>query len=273
MITLAAIHCYPVKSCGGIALERAELDRLGIRLDRAWMVVDPAGRFLTQREVPALARVRTEFGDGRLVCHAPGVAPLVLPQAGVAGPRREVEVWRHRGPGVDQGDAAAAWFESALGRPCRLVRVPDDHARRVNPERFPGEAHTAFSDGYPLLLLSEASLADLNARLAEPLPMDRFRPNLVVRGCEPYAEDGWRRIRIGAVELAIVKPCPRCAIPGIDQRTGRRTGDEPLRTLASYRRGPEGALFGQNAVHLSPGTLELGTPVAVIEPTEGDVRT
>jgi uncharacterized protein YcbX len=264
VITLAAIHCYPVKSCGGVSLARAELDRLGIRLDRAWMVVDPAGRFLTQREEPALARVRTELRDGQLVCRAPGAAPLELPQAGVAGPRREVQVWRHRGPGVDQGDAAAAWFEAAIGRACRLVRVPDDHARRVSPERFPGEAHTAFSDGYPLLLLSEASLADLNARLAEPVPMDRFRPNLVVRGCEPYAEDGWRRIRIGGVELAVVKPCPRCAIPTIEQGTGRRTGDEPLRTLAAYRRGPEGALFGQNLVHLSPGPLQLGDPVEVL---------
>jgi hypothetical protein len=264
MPELSGLRCYPVKSCGGIELARAELDRLGIRCDRAWMVVDLAGRFLTQREVPALARVRPRLLDAELRLSAPGVPPLALPLAGGRGALRQVEVWRHRGPALDQGDAAAAWLEAVIERPCRLVRVPDDHERRVSPERFAGEAHTAFSDGYPLTLASESSLADLNARLPAPLPMDRFRPNLVVRGAPAWAEDGWRRIRIGGVELAVVKPCPRCAIPSVDQASGRRTGPEPLRTLAKYRRGEDGAPFGMNLVHLDRGTLEVGMKVEVL---------
>jgi uncharacterized protein YcbX len=143
--------------------------------------------------------------------------------------------------------------------------VSVDHARRVNPEFFPAGAYTAFSDGYPLLLLSEASLEDLNARLPEPLPMDRFRPNLVVRGCAPYAEDGWRRIRIGAIELAVVKPCDRCVVTTIDQATGERSGTEPLRTLAGYRNTERGVLFGQNVVHLGQGSIEVGAEVEVLE--------
>ena len=121
-----------------------------------------------------------------------------------------------------------------------------------------------FPPAYPLLLASESSLADLNRRLPAPLPMNRFRPNLVVRGAPAWAEDGWKRIRIGAVELALVKPCPRCAIPSVDQETGRRTGVEPLRTLAEFRRGEEGALFGMNLVHLDRGELEVGMPVEVL---------
>jgi uncharacterized protein YcbX len=264
MPELSGLRCHPVKSCAGIELARAELDRLGIRFDRAWMVVDLAYRFLTQREVPALARIRPTLERDALRLAAPDAAPLALPLAGARGPLREVEVWRHRGPAVDQGDAAAAWIEAVIGRPCRLVRIPDDHERRVNPDRFAGEAHTAFSDGYPLLLASESSLADLNRRLPAPLPMNRFRPNLVVRGAPAGAEDGWKRIRIGAVELALVKPCPRCAIPSVDQETGRRTGVEPLRTLAEFRRGEEGALFGMNLVHLDRGELEVGMPVEVL---------
>jgi uncharacterized protein YcbX len=264
MPELSGIRCHPVKSCAGIELERARLDRLGIELDRAWMVVDLAGRFLSQREVPALARVRPSLAGAELVLAAAGAQPLALPQAGARGALREVEVWRHRGPGIDQGDEAAAWFEAVIGRPCRLVRVPPDHERRVSPARFAGEAHTAFSDGYPLLLTSDSSLADLNRRLPAPIPMDRFRPNLVVRGAPAWAEDGWKRIRIGKIELALVKPCPRCAIPSVDQATGRRTGPEPLRTLAGFRRGEEGALFGVNGVHLDRGWLELGAPVELL---------
>jgi len=179
-------------------------------------------------------------------------------------PRVAVEVWRHRGPALDQGDAAAALLSEHLEISCRLVRIPPDHARRVNPAFSPEEAHTAFSDGYPLLLVSEASLADLNARLETPLPMNRFRPNLVVRGCAPFAEDGWKRIRIGGLELDVAKPCDRCLVTTTDQATGERDGQEPLRTLATYRKRGEGVLFGQNLVHRGRGALALGASVEVL---------
>jgi uncharacterized protein YcbX len=265
VIQLDAIHCYPVKACRGISPRRWELDAFGLRLDRSFMVVGLDGRFLTQREHPSLALVETEVESEVLWLAAPNRPRVAVALEAPAQARVEIEVWRHRGPALDQGDEAAALLSAHLGVACRLVRIPPEHARRVNPDYFAGEAHTAFSDGYPLLLISRASLEDLNARLAEPLPMNRFRPNLVVGGCAPYAEDGWKRIRIGDREMAVVKPCDRCIVTTTDQSTGRRSGSEPLRTLATYRAGERGVLFGQNLVHLGRGPIAVGARVEVLE--------
>jgi uncharacterized protein YcbX len=262
---LAEIRVYPIKSCRGVRPARWELDALGLRYDRSFMVVAAGGRFLTQREQPKLALVETRIEGDTLHLTAPGQTPLEIPLAMATGERTEIEVWRHRGPALDQGDQAAALLSSHLGLQCRLVRLPPGHVRRVNQAFFPGEAHTAFTDGYPMLLLSEASLADLNARLTTPLPMDRFRPNLVVRGCAPYAEDGWKRIRIGDIEMAVVKPCDRCVVTTTDQTTGERAGSEPLRTLATYRTEDNKVLFGQNLVHLGRGAIEVGAKIQVLE--------
>jgi len=262
---LSALHVYPVKSCRGIAPARWRLDAYGLGGDRSWMVVDAAGRYLTQRELPRLALVGTRLDGERSILSAPGRAPLELPPAGTRLGDVAIEVWRHSGPAIDGGDDAARWISAHLGVPARLVAVPRGHARPVNREWFPGDAQTTFSDGYPLLLISEGSLDDLNTRLPKPLPMERFRPNLVVRGAEPYAEDLWKRIRVGDVELAVVKPCSRCAITTTDQATGERDGVEPLRTLARYRKTELGVVFGQNVVHLATGTLEVGAPVEVLE--------
>lgn len=274
-IRVAGVFVHPVKSCRAIALPRAEVDAFGLRHDRAWMVIDAGARFLTQRELPRLSAVSPCFDEDALVLEAPGSGRLRIPLAAPPGKRLEVQVWSHRGPALDEGDEAARWLGEVLGVECRLVRVPPDHARRVNPERFPREAYTAFSDGYPFLVLSRASLDDLNARLersgAAAVPVDRFRPNLLIEGCEPFAEDAWRRIRIAgaagapAVELEIVKPCPRCAITTVDQAAGVARGPEPLRTLATYRRQGDGVMFGQNAVHLGRGWIERGAPVEVLE--------
>lgn len=262
---LASLHVYPVKSCRGIDVARWPLDRYGLAHDRSFLVVDPSGRFRTQRELPRLALVETRLTETELVLRAPGHGELRLPLARTEGPRIGVEVWRHRGPALLESDEASAFLSGFLGAESRLVRLPPEHVRRVNPERFPGEAHTAWSDGYPLLVISEASLEELNRRLPKRLPMERFRPNLVVRGCGPFAEDGWRRIRVGAIELALVKPCDRCVVTTTDPRTGERDGKEPLRTLATFRTGEAGVLFGQNAVHLSQGVLEVGTAIEVLE--------
>jgi uncharacterized protein YcbX len=182
------------------------------------------------------------------------------------GPRERVTVWKDRVPAVDQGDEAADWFAAFLGAPCRLARLPDDYARRVDGRyaRRPDD-QTGFADGYPFLLLSEASLDDLNGRLASPLEMRRFRPNIVVAGCAPFAEDGWRRFRVGPIGFDVVKPCARCVVTTTDQETAER-GVEPLRTLATYRRVRNKAMFGQNLVHEGSGVIRVGDPVEIVEP-------
>ena len=264
-LALREIRIYPVKSCRGFNAFEWELDRYGLALDRAFMVVDAErGLFLTQREEPRLALVATRIDGSTLTLSAEGAGGVAIDLAQRDGLRTPIEVWRHQGDGVDQGPEAAAWLSALLGRPLRLVRIPPDHARRVNPERSPEPALTAFSDGYPLLVLTSASLDDLNTRLPAPLGTARFRPNLVIDGAEPYAEDAWRRIRIGTLELDVVKGCDRCAITTVDPATGVRDGREPLRTLMRYRRREGAVWFGQNAVHRGTGAIEVGMRVAVL---------
>ncbi len=180
----------------------------------------------------------------------------------------DVEIWGQRCSAVDQGSEAASWFNEFLGREARLVRISSAQLRPVDSQYAPGGGSTRFSDGFPFLLLSEASLVELNARLDQDLPMERFRPNLVVRGVGPHAEDGWRRIRIGELIFEVCKPCPRCVVPSIDQLTGEKTGKEPLATLATYRRSALGVVFGQNLVHGGPGKLRVGQGVEILEAGE-----
>ncbi|MCG8590839.1 MAG: MOSC domain-containing protein [Proteobacteria bacterium] len=262
MIELAAIHVYPIKSCAGLSVTEATFDRHGLVGDRRWQWVDDAGVFVTQRHEPGLARIQVEIAEGGLRLRAPGRPELIVPSDG-KGPAREVQVWISKVSGVDLGDAAADWIENALGRRLRLVGMAPDFERRVNPKRAPEPAYTSFTDGYPLLVLGEASLADLNARLDEALPMNRFRPNLVLRGSEPYAEDTWKRVRIGSLEIDLVKPCERCLITTIDQESAEK-GREPLATLARYRRRGEHVVFGQNGVHRTHGRLAVGDTVEVL---------
>lgn len=199
----------------------------------------------------------------RLRITAPGRPDLEVP-LNVDEGRRQVEVWRDTVAAVSAGPMAARWLSTFLGEDCELIRMPETTVREVDPD-VAGPGHrVAFADAYPLLVVSEASLADLNLRIEEPLPMDRFRPNLVVTGCPPFAEDGWRRIRIGDVEFVGVKPCARCSIPTVDQMTGKR-GKEPLATLAHYRRRGREVLFGQNIVHVGTGVIRVGDPVEVLE--------
>lgn len=255
---VSEIWVYPVKSCRGIRLDSARVVHTGLEHDRNWMVVDANGRFVTQREHAVMARIETSLVNGTVELRFDGRAPLVLrPEP---GPLRPVHIWRHDCEAHDAGDEAAAWLSEVIGLPFRIVRMPEDHHRQVGPA-YEGKAATAFSDGYPILVISEASLADLNGRLAEPVPMNRFRPNLVVAGTEPFAEDSWGPVRVGEVELMGCKPCERCTVPTIDQRTSER-GKEPLRTLSTYRKDERGVLFGQNLVHVGRGTITEGDPVA-----------
>jgi uncharacterized protein YcbX len=262
-VIVTGLYCYPVKSCAGTPLDRAELGPRGILHDREFMVVGRDYRFLTQRELPRLALIRPTRTVESLLLDAPGFSPLE--QRVTDGPRYDVVVWRDTVAAVDQGDAVATWFSEFLDTPVRLVRLASDVVRHVDPV-FAKRAtdQVGFADGYPLLLISEESLADLNTRLESPLPMNRFRPNVVVRGWgSPYAVDAWAEVCIGSVRFDVVKACARCVTTTTDQATAER-GTEPLATLAKYRRVPRGVLFGQNLLHAALGTLSVGDRLQVL---------
>jgi hypothetical protein len=267
VITLGGLFVYPVKSCRGTALERAVLTRAGLQHDREWMVVTPAGRFLTQRDTPRLALVTPAIADDRLVLTAAGMPELTVPLAGRltddSSPSIEVTVFDDKCLARDEGDGAARWFSQFLGREARLVRFDPSRVRATDPAWSNGLAgESKFADGYPLLVLSRASLDDLNARLPAPLPINRFRPNLLLDGCEPYEEDRIDSLQGPGFELRLVKPCTRCSITTTDQATAVVTGDEPLRTLRTYRWDAQlrGVAFGQNAIVAGGAgeTLERG---------------
>lgn len=276
---LAGLFLFPVKSLGGYAVAEAEVDALGLAGDRRFLVVDPAGRFLTQRTLPRMALVAARLDAATLTLTAPGAGALAVPRApDPDAPLVPVTVWKAEGMlAEDCGAAAAEWLGGFLGAACRLVRIGPAFRRPVRrvPAGLGGTPLIGFADAYPFLVASEASRADLNDRLVargeEPLPWDRFRANLIVDGCTAFAEDGWPRLRIGAIEFRAAGPCARCAITTTDQATGER-GVEPLRTLATYRRdpqSPEDVNFGQNLIHETlAGRLRVGDPVMVLpEPT------
>lgn len=246
---IAGLFVYPVKSCRGIALPSAELTERGLAHDREWMIVDAAGRFVSQRELPRLALIGTALSDGTLALTASGRAPLTIP-LDPSDDRRPVTVWRDTIRAIDEGDGAARWLSGWCGRELRLVRFDPD-VRRTGNRAYVGDsgAHTGFADAYPLLVLTEASLAELNTRLSSPLPMNRFRPNVVLSGTEAYDEDHIDEIAAGTIRLKLVKPCTRCQITTTDQATGERAS-EPLATLATYRMNAalEGVTFGVNAI-------------------------
>jgi uncharacterized protein YcbX len=265
MPILTELNLYPIKSCAGIALREATVTAAGLAAhqihDREWMVVDPQGDFLTQRTHPRMALVTPRIENEVLEVRAPGLPLLALPIARPprATPARLVTVWRDTVPAEDCGDQAAAWFTKALGAPCRLVRFHAD-ARRVADRQWTGaiEAPTRFADGYPFLVISQESLDDLNEKLRaggrQALPMNRFRPNIVIAGGFAFDEDHAAEIRIGEVVLKPVKPCPRCPVPSVDQASGE-IGPDPLDVLRTYRVNPivdGGITFGMNAI--SAGT-------------------
>lgn len=265
---LSALYRYPLKSSLGEPLQRAELDALGLVGDRRWMAVDAeSGRFLTQRLLPQMTQLCARWqGSERLLLSAPGLESLSVAVPDETAPLRGVVIWRDTLQVPDAGDAAAAWLSDLLGRPCRLVYVPEARARQVNTHYAePGEK-VAFPDGYPLMVIGQASLDDLSRRVGRPLEMLRFRPNLVVEGSEPYAEDSWKRIRIGGQTFRVAKGCSRCIITTMDPRTGERSADrEPLTTLKTYRERDGEVYFGQNLIHGGSGVLEVGMDVEVLE--------
>ncbi|HLH62991.1 MAG TPA: MOSC domain-containing protein [Ktedonobacteraceae bacterium] len=262
---VSELNVYPIKSCAGITLETARIGPRGFYHDRAYMLVDPLGYFITQREQPRMALITPALaGDGALRLQAPGMQAMTITPFR-AGKRREVFIWDDSCVAVDQGDDIAAWFSAFLDTACRLVRLPEDATRPVDPRYAISQRdEVGFADGFPFLLITRASLDDLNARLKQPIPMNRFRPNIVVQNTSPYAEDTWRTIRIRDITFHIVKPCARCEIPTTDQTTAER-GKEPLKTLSTYRHAVRGVMFGQNLIHEQQGRIRLGDAVEIIE--------
>jgi len=262
-VLVTGLFVYPIKSCAGTPLDVAELGDRGIQHDREFMLVDPDNHFLTQRQLPRMALIHPNRTADALELTAPGMRALRLTPR-LAGERRQLTVWRDQVGAIDQGPEVAQWLSTYLDKPCRLVRHADDAVRRVDAEfaRQPTD-QVSFADGFPLLLISEESLAELNTRLPEALPMNRFRPNVVVRGARTaYAEDTWQEISVGGVCFSLVKACARCAITTTDQATAER-GIEPLATLATYRRVARGVLFGQNLIHHRRGTIRVGDTVRI----------
>lgn len=259
---LSGLNIYPIKAARGIALAHAEVDGFGLRYDRRWMVVDEVGGFLSQRSHPRMALVSPSVRGDCLQVEAPGMPALETPLQPSATVATTVTVWDDTCAATWVGESAAAWFTTFLGTPCSLVYMADDVRRPADPAFASAGTRVSFADGFPFLLISEESLADLNGRLAQALPMNRFRPNLVVAGGEPYAEDGWDRIEIGSIGLRVVKPCGRCVVTTTDQTTGER-GQEPLRTLATYRRQGGEVMFGQNVVHENTGRLRVGDAITM----------
>ena len=227
------------------------------------MAVTPRGEVLTQREHPRLALIRPEIRPPHLVLRAPDQADLVAALDPLGGRPISTRVWDDPLVVVAPDHEADAWLSEALQQECLLAHFPVTLVREVDRDHAPRGGRTGFADGFPFLLIGQDSLGELNRRLPRPLPMNRFRPNLVVHGSSPFAEDGWRRIRIGPVPMEVVKPCARCVMTTTDQVAGRRDGDEPLRTLATFRRVNGQVMFGQNLVHYGTGVLKVGDPVHV----------
>jgi len=261
-LTLASIHVYPVKSLGGFSVQEAQLSDRGLEHDRRWMLVDEAGTFQTQRELGAMACLHTApAATGFQVTDVRDGSTLQLPWALSEGERQRVSVWSDAVNSL-QGEAHwDAWFSERLDRPVHLVYMPDASKRRTDGRYAKGL--TSLSDGFPYLIVSQASLDDLNSRLPAPIGMERFRANLVVAGGSPFQEDAWGDVIIGQARFRLVKPCARCIVITTDQRTGER-GKEPLRTLATYRSKGNKVMFGMNAVGDAEGLLRVGDLVTPI---------
>jgi uncharacterized protein YcbX len=262
-LVLSGIYRYPLKSARGAPLQAAQMDRFGLAGDRRWMLVDESGRFQSQRHLPAMALLEVSLLDGGLRLRYQG-QDIAVETPDPGGQRLIVRVWEDTVAASLAATAVNDWLSERFAQPLRLVYYPDDAMRGVEPGYAPSSQLLNFADGFPLLIVSQESLDRLNERLPAPVPMDRFRPNLVISGAQPHAEDGWRSLRIGAATISLLKPCSRCAVPSIDQHTAAR---DPLinRALAQYRRRAGVIYFGMNAIAGAGASFSLGDTVEVLD--------
>ena len=261
---LSRLIIYPLKSAGGISLKNTTPEVRGLEHDRRWMVIDDSGRFISQRTYPSMALIITSLSNQTLDLNAPGMSELSLPLHPINGESQEVKIWSDRCEAWIVNPQATAWISEYFGESCKIVYMPDHSNRQLHADYSFGEYQVAFSDGFPLLLISEASLKNLNSRLSQRVTMKRVRPNLVVKNTEPHEEDSWQKIKIGECEFDVVKPCSRCIITTVDPVNGKFSGKEPLRTLATYRKVNGKVMFGQNLITTIKGFLKVGMPVEII---------
>lgn len=256
-----SLFIYPVKSLAGIEVTSYELDEFGPAGDRRWMLVNDQGQFITQRQLPVLAKVATRLRPVGVEIGIPGQGDFIL-QPGNG--RMEVKVWSDTVDAVTGPEAADNAISRYVGQSLRFVHMPDECFRRVDPVRVPESRRVGFADGFPLLITNQASLDELNSRLADAVDMRRFRPNIVISGPEAWSEDRWSSVTVGETRFVVVKPCSRCVMTTVDPGTGLKDPEtEPLRTLSRYRRTEDGVIFGQNAVHQGRGRLSVGDAVDI----------
>ncbi len=262
---VSQIFVYPIKSTRGIAVDETHVDISGPVRDRRWMLVDSEGLFLSQRKLPRMALIQPWLDGTDIVVDAPGMPSLLIPAWSGEGEWIPVTVWRDRLTLPHPKQVCSDWFSSFLGQTCRLVYLPNSVNRPVEAPFDAPEWRVSLADGFPLLLLTDASLDLLNSKLPSPVSVERFRPNFVISGAAAaHEEDEWRRLRIGSAQLAVVKPCARCSTVLVNPETAA-VGIEPLRTLAEYRRRTTKVMFAQNALVVTPGQLRVGMPVEVFK--------
>jgi len=263
-IKLQDIFIYPIKSLGGIRLDSWVVEEKGFKYDRRWMLIDENGQFLSQRKYPCLAFLKVELREGSILVFDSKQLrnQLEIPFGTEGSDELVVTVWDDEMTARSVSKEADKWFSDFLGFSVRLVKMPEYTKRKVDPRYAVNSESVSFADGMPYLLISQASLDDLNSRLDEPISMNRFRPNLVFSGMKPYQEDQFVKMKVGEVNFQGIKLCARCVMTTIDQESGEK-GKEPLKTLATYRQQGHKILFGQNVVALNLGEVKVGDKVTI----------
>lgn len=263
-LILSGLHIYPIKSLGGISLTEAKVELMGLQYDRRWMLIDEKGTFISQRKYPALALLQVSIANGKLL-----ISHKQKPEQRIdfdlsehTGELIPVSIWDDQCQAMEVSQKVSLWFSSFMEQPVRLVHIPDNEKRYVDPNYAQQQEIVGFADGYPFLMISQASLEGLNKQLHQPVPMDRFRPNFVFTGGVAHLEDEFDTFELGNILFKAVKPCARCVLTTIDQHTGLKSA-EPLKTLASYRTQNNKVMFGQNLIHSGEGTIHIGDELII----------
>jgi uncharacterized protein YcbX len=268
MLNVSQLFIYPIKSLGGISLETAQVTERGFLYDRRWMLVDKESQFLTQRTTAQLALLKVMVGeDGLTVQHKKNGSSIEIPFE-AEGESLQVAVWSDTCKAIEVSEQISEWFSDTLSLDCKLVFMPDTSRRRVDTRYASSKEITSFTDGYPFMMIGQASFDDLNSRLAEPLPIDRFRPSIVFTGATPFEEDTWAQFKINETSFYGAKLCARCVVTTINQDEGTK-GQEPLLTLSTYRKHRNKIYFGQNLLHNGFGNITVGDVIEVAERKKG----